>query len=513
MLTILIVGPVWADAGSSPGIARWHGFVQLSEGLMVLYALSGIVYLIRAAAVAGGANPAMLLAVSFLILIIVGTLLLMLPRCRNQESGEGGAPFATALFTATSASCVTGLVVEDTGSYWSRTGQCVILGLFQIGGLGIMTFGALFAVVAGRRVQLREYATMRDLLASDGLGETRRLALTIAGFTLMLELVGALLISGLWSDLPIAERGFQSLFHSVSAFCNAGFALTDDSFVGMGNHWQVCGIVCGLIIVGGLGFPALRDLTSAGRAWIGAKRTGIPKRTRLSVSTRIVLLTTLGLLLSSTAGIYLLELTGWSTGRGRPIGWMDAWFQAVTFRTAGFNSVDLGGLRPSTKLLAIGLMFIGASPGSTGGGIKTVAFALAVLGLTSILRGRSRLECMGRTIPNSQVGRALSILFVGLVAVMTVTILLVLFEQRPEYLLDHMFEAVSALGTVGVSTTVPLESGEIVSTTQSLSTSSRLVIMLAMFVGRVGPLTVIMALASETRPGRYEYPQERVLLG
>lgn len=512
MLTILIAGPLWTNPGVSAGLTRWHGFVRLSGGLMVLYAAVGIVRLIRSAA-AGGANPALLLIVSFLMVIGAGTLALMLPRCRNPVSADGGAPFVTALFTATSATCVTGLVVENTGNYWSRTGQIVIMCLFQIGGLGIMTFGALFAVIAGRGVQLREHATMRELLASEALGDTRQLALSITGFTLMLELVGAALMTGLWPELPIAERGFQGLFHSVSAFCNAGFSLTDDSFVGMGSRWQVWGVVSGLIIVGGIGFPVLSDLFAKGRDWIDAKRSGNARPIRLTVSTRIVLLTTLWLLVSGTVGIYLLELTAGSADNGQPIGWMDAWFQSVTFRTAGFNTVDMGALRPSTKLLAIGLMFIGASPGSTGGGIKTVTFALAVLGLMSTLKGRERLECMGRTIPNAQVGRALSILFLGLTALMTTTILLVLFEHRPEHMLDHMFEAASALGTVGVSSSLTLDTGDVVSITQSLSTASRLVIVLAMFVGRVGPLSVIMALATEARPARYEYPRERVLLG
>lgn len=512
MLVILIAGPLWADLGSSPGLARWQGFVRISEALLLLYALTGIVDLIRTAA-AGGANPAMLLIISFLAVITLGTLLLMLPRCRNQESGEGGAPFVTALFTATSATCVTGLVVEHTGTYWSRTGQTVILCLFQMGGLGIMTFGALFAVIAGRGVQLKEHATMRELLASEALGDTRRLALSILSFTLLLELAGAALMSGLWADLSPGERAYQSLFHSVSAFCNAGFSLTQDSFVGMGGQWQVWGVLSGLIIVGGLGFPALNDLYSKGLLWIRGRRTGNRGPVRLTLSTRIVLLTTFGLLIGGTAGVYLLELTGWSMGSGRPISVSDAWFQSVTFRTAGFNTVDLGPLKPSTKLLAIGLMFIGASPGSTGGGIKTVAIALAVLGLISTLRGRDRLECMGRTIPSAQVGRALSILFLGITAVMTVTILLVLFEQQPNRMVDHMFEAVSALGTVGVSSSIDLGDNVVVSTTQTLSTASRLLIIVAMFIGRVGPLSLIMALATESRPARYEYPRERVLLG
>jgi trk system potassium uptake protein TrkH len=343
------------------------------------------------------------------------------------------------------------------------------------------------------------------------------LAFAIVGLTLGTELLGALLLSGLWADLPWPERAFQSVFHSVSAFCNAGFALTPDSFVGMGPRWQVCWVVTGLIILGGLGFPVLQHLARGLPHlswWRGRRLFHEPRpRARLSLSTKLVLTTTGVLLVGGTAAIYLLELTGVERGTAPPLPLADAWFQSVTFRTAGFNTVNLDALQPATKLLAIGLMFVGASPGSTGGGIKTIVLALSVLGLLSTLRGREHVECAGRTVPFVLVNRALAIAFLGLASLFSVTILLVIFEQRPGEVLDYLFEAASALGTVGVSAAVQLETGQIVSTTKSLSTASQFVIIVSMFLGRVGPLTLMMALAGQASRAHYQYPEERVLLG
>jgi trk system potassium uptake protein TrkH len=191
----------------------------------------------------------------------------------------------------------------------------------------------------------------------------------------------------------------------------------------------------------------------------------------------------------------------------------DAWFQSVTLRTAGFNSVDIGELHAATKLLGILLMFIGASPGSTGGGVKTVAFSVAVLGLIATLRGREHIECFGRTLPNSLVHRALAVLFLSSMLVMVTTLMLVLYEDREADFLDYLFEAVSAVGTVGLSSSIPDETGGTISVTQSLSTPSRLVLVAAMFLGRVGPLTLLLAIGGRATTARYQYPRERVMLG
>lgn len=487
------------------GWTRFEAFVLASQVAVASRAATSLVIFIRRAT-AGTTDPAVILVSSFAVLIAVGTGLLLLPRA---HAGGTGAPFDVAFFTATSASCVTGLVVEHTGGYWSAFGQTIILALFQIGGLGIMTCGAFFAVAAGRHMQIRESATLRDMLESEQLGDVRRLVLTILAFTATVELLGAVAISGLWADLPTGERIRYSLFHAVSAFCNAGFSLTENSFVGMGERWQVWGATTGMIVVGGMGFAVLYNLALWLRSRVGriavAPLFHLPKeRVRLSLTTKLAAGTTIVLLVAG-AGMYdVLEAVGGASDREPGVRAAEAWFQSVTFRTAGFNTVNHTSLQPSTKLFAILLMFVGASPGSTGGGVKTVCFAISVLALLSILRGRPNVEIAGRTIPQDLVNRALAIISLGIVVVMTTTLLLVLFEpQSDTRFLDYLMEATSAFGTVGVSAGV----------TPGLSTPSRFVIIATMFVGRVGPLTLLIALAGRHGHAQYDYPVERVALG
>ncbi len=516
LVGILVFAPVLPDSDGE-AFSRLKAFIALSEIGVLARSLTGVILLIRRAT-AGATDPAVVLVLSFLVLITIGTTLLMLPKSRAEPAtteSETGAPFLVALFTATSASCVTGLIVKDTPTYWSPFGQTVIMALFQIGGLGIMTWGAFFALAAGRKMQFRESATLRDMLESDQLGSVRRLLITILVFTLGAELIGAILISGLWSDLPFAERVRYSLFHSISAFCNAGFALRKESFMGWGQRWEVWGAVTGLIVIGGMGFSVLYNIVlwgwSRGQTLQFAPLFHLPKtRMRLTLTTKLAAGTMLFLLVGGTAGYFILEASGSETTADFPTRLSNAWFQAVTFRTAGFNTVDHNAMQPATKLFAIMLMFIGASPGSTGGGVKTVCFAITVLALLSILRGRDRVEFAGRTIPQELVNRALAIIWLGMAIVMTVTILLVLFEGNPDpsvaskkHFLNYLFEAVSAFGTVGVSTGI----------TGKLSDASQIVIIITMFVGRVGPLTVLMALAGRSGDARYEYPTERVTLG
>lgn len=557
-LSAVVIGGLWAvaslgvllfgqflDQPGSDGVTRFEAFVAVAQLAVTLRTTAEIVRLVRRAT-AGATDPAVVLVVSFAILVTVGTGLLMLPAAlaEGSEATSVGERFVTALFTATSASCVTGLIVVPTESHWSPLGQTIIMGLFQIGGLGIMTCGAFFALAAGRHMQVRESATLRDFLESERLGDVRRLVLTILVFTFGSELIGALLISGLWSDLPTGEQIRHSLFHSVSAFCNAGFALRGESFMGWGHRWQVWFGVAGLIIVGGMGFGVLYNIALWGKAKVGTVKLkplfNLPgDRVRLTLTTRLAFGTSIALLLLGTVSYYVLESTAkppsenelklasearekikanqgltdeerraWNTveAHQRKAGneFYDAWFQSVTFRTAGFNSVDHGRMQPATKLFAILLMFVGASPGSTGGGVKTVCFAIAVLSLVSILRGRNRVEIAGRTIPPDIVNRSLAIISLGIVMVMATTLFLVLFEKNAEtHFLDYLFEATSAYGTVGVSAGV----------TSSLSTPSRLVIIATMFAGRVGPLTLLIALSGRQKDARYEYPQERVTLG
>ncbi len=471
---------------------------------ILVWAGLGLVGLFRRISVAGW-SPATILVLSFLVVVLVGTLLLMLPFARPTAEG---ADFWTALFTSTSAVCVTGLTVTDTGTYWSRGGQMVILALIQVGGLGIMTFGGFFSMLLGRGLMVHETVLLGDLLERKVLTEVRRLVVAILVLTLVTEAIGALILTRLWSDLPLEDRVFFSVFHAVSAFCNAGFSLLPASLEGYGARWEVWGGVAGLIIIGGLGFTVLYNLFEVGlsqlKNYFHTRSTLRPHHhATLNVTTRLVVVTTLILLVGGTVGIFILEGPGMLHDKSFEEQLADAWFQSVTTRTAGFNTIPIGEMREATKFLMVLLMFIGASPGSTGGGVKTVSLAVMILTLRSVIRSRHRVEVFRRTIPDTLVYRALLIIAVGATLVVGLTLVTVAIENQPGYFLDYLFEVSSALATVGLSTGV----------TASLSTASRCVIILAMFMGRVGPLTLLIALAHRAAPERYRYPEERVVLG
>jgi trk system potassium uptake protein TrkH len=486
-------------AGPGASLLFW------TELFAVLRGASSLIRLIRWSTEAG-LSPALVFVSSFLLLIFSGTAILMLPRCRPD-----GAPPATwleALFTATSASCVTGLNVVDPGTYWSRTGQCVILGLIQAGGLGIMSFGAFIALVVTRNVAAREAATFRDLLESDRLGDIAGLIRDIVTLTLLIELAGAVAISGLWSHLPLGEQIFYSVFHSVSAFCNAGFCLHAEGFIGRELRPEIWGGVTLLIILGGIGFGPLHNLCEmAGvhlKRLLGVAATSnMRTTTRMSLTTRIVFRVTLGLLVGGFVVLFLTEF-------GRPVAGSttarqvaNAWFHSVTLRTAGFNTMDHSQLSPASKLVGIVWMFIGASPGSTGGGIKTTCFAMAILTLRSVLRQRNYVEAGGRTIPGELILRGLSIIALALMAIVSCTLALVIIENHPTQFLDHFYEATSAFATVGVSTGI----------TPTLKPLSQLALIVTMFVGRIGAVTLLVALAGSASQATYRYPDERVSLG
>ena len=507
LLTFGPVLPVWYSSGRGAALVAW------SELFLLLVGLAQLLRFINSTT--SRSNPAMIFVVSFMGLILVGTLLLLLPGSVTANAGSASLMerCRIAFFTATSASCVTGLVVVPTGgpdAWWSRFGQVVIMILFQIGGLGMMSLSATFALLLGNRLAFRESAAVTEVSEASTIRDVRQLLIAILSFTLVAEAAGAVLLSTLWSDLPIGDRAFYGTFHAISAFCNAGFSLTGQSFLGLGTRWQVWGVVCGLIIVGGLGFGTLRSLGAAvSRSWQTYREPSSLFRHRrireqLLLSPRLILTTTAILLAGGAFIFWLLESVGVHSEDPFGTRVADAWFQSVTFRTAGFNTVDHGELEPATKLFSIGLMFIGASPGSTGGGVKTVAIAIIVLALVSILRGRDHVECYGRMIPDSQVRHAIVIISMGISATMASTLLLTIFEADAFPFIDILYEATSAFATVGVSTGI----------TGELTPASQLVIAVTMFLGRVGPLTLLIALAGTNQAtSRYQYPQERVSLG
>lgn len=506
---LLVCGPVlpvWFTSSRGAALVAWSEMFLLVVGVAQLLKF--------VSSTTTRSNPALIFVVSFLGLILVGTLLLLLPGSVTAQADDASVldRCRIALFTATSASCVTGLVVVPTGgpdAWWSRFGQVVIMVLFQVGGLGMMSLSATFALLIGNRLAIRESAAVTEVSEASTVRDVRQLLIAIISFTLAAEAIGAVLLSTLWSHLPFADRAFYGTFHSISAFCNAGFSLTGQSFLGLGTRWQVWGVVCGLIIVGSLGFGTLRALGNA--VWISWQQSRKPSslfrrrrlREQLPVSPRLILTTTAILLLGGAVAYWMLESIGVRADEpfGKRIA--DAWFQSVTFRTAGFSTVDHGSLEPSTKLFSIGLMFIGASPGSTGGGVKTVAVAIIVLALISILRGRRHVECYGRMIPDDQIRYAIVIIAMGLGATMVSTLLLTIFEADAFPFLDVLYEATSAFATVGVSTGI----------TSSLTPPSQIVVVATMFLGRVGPLTLLMALAKKAQTADYQFPQERVSLG
>lgn len=481
-----------------------------SELMFWLRTVAGAIRLVRKIAAARG-NPAFVFVASFALLIAVGTLLLLLPASRVQVAGattEAGAPLLVALFTATSATCVTGLSVVDTGTYWTRTGQLVILGLIQIGGLGVMTFGAFFALGQRRGFLLRESVFLGKLLEADDRLALKRLLLSILGFTAVSELCGALAMMSAAPAGPWHERAFFGVFHAINAYCNAGFSTLPANLEGLGGKWQIWGVMAGLIVIGGLGFETLRSVFAV-LTWPVASRWPWrdPARElrapRLTATARLSAIATFVLLLVGTVAFFVLEADGVLKNRPPSERVANAWFQSVTFRTAGFNTVSFANLYPSTRLIGIVLMFIGGSPGSTAGGVKTVVFALMILATAGTIRGRERIDIAGRSIPDGFVRRGAAVMTLATGALFTSTLLVTIFEQQPELFLHHLFETTSALGTVGLTTIG----------TANLRPPSQLVLVATMFIGRVGPLTLLVALASQRRELKYEYPTERVALG
>jgi len=411
-----------------------------------------------------------------------------------------------ALFTSTSAVCVTGLTVVDTGTRFSPAGQAVILGLIQLGGLGIMTYAVFVALLLGRDVSFTDRRVIQDSLHHSPNPELARLVRYMLLFTFTVEGLGA---AALWlrfhQKLGPGEAAWLGVFHSVSAFCNAGFSLWADSLVRWRGDVLVNVVVSLLILLGGLGF--LVNLELRQQAGLALRRR---RRPRLSLHTRLVLVVTLLLLATGSVAFLWLEwgnlLRGLSPGERL----LASWFQAVTPRTAGFNTVDYSKAAPATLFVTVILMMIGASPGSTGGGVKTTTLGLIAALLAARWRGRGRATVFRRTIPHAVMDRALTLLLLAVVFVSLGTGLLLVteghsvpFEEAHPRFVALVFEAVSAFATVGLSTGV----------TPSLSAAGKMVLVVLMFVGRVGPLTLVLAVGPGPQRGRFRYAEENVMVG
>jgi trk system potassium uptake protein TrkH len=461
---------------------------------------------------AAGHNPARSLIVMFMILILSGAGLLMLPKAHNLESMS----FTNAVFTATSATCVTGLTVMDTGGSYSFFGEVVILFLIQLGGLGIVIFGAVLAMMLGQSFTVRESAAMQDLLSEDTLNRIARMIGFIFISTLVIETAGAVLLYPMWDNVPgivvgIQKKWWASIFHSVSAFCNAGFGLVEQNLIDYNRCHQVYTVIAPLIILGGLGFSVLYNLADIGACRVASwfrKDARIPDLLhtlapkRLTLQTKIVLSVTAFLIVSGTLLLWLFEY--YSPNLQTDKRWCSAFFQSVSARTAGFNSVDIGAISEGSKLSLILLMFIGGSPGSTAGGIKTTTFAVVVMVVIATLRKRHEVELFKRSIRLIVIGRAITIVVLYIAILLAATLALSITERQNHFsLLDMMFEVTSAIGTVGLSTGI----------TASLTTAGKWIIITTMLIGRLGPLTLLTAMLFSTKPGKYEYPSEPLVVG
>lgn len=438
-------------------------------------------------------GPAQTLLLSFAVAIGIGTVLLSLPIA--TDAGVR-APFLDALFTATSAVCVTGLVVQNTATFWSPFGQTVILLLIQAGGFGIMTMSTFFAVLLGKRITLRERLLLKEALGEPTLSGLVRLTKTILLAALAIEIIGAaMLFPRLLADYPWPRAAALSVFHSISAFNNAGFDLFGNSLEGFRTDLYVNLVVMALIVIGGLGFGVLADLY-----WFRSKA----RRHRLSFHTRLVILTTGVLLLAGTITILAFEYRNPETLGNLSLGQKitASLFHSVTPRTAGFNTLPVAQLRPQTLLLTMMLMFVGGSPGSTAGGVKTTTFGVIIAAFISTIRGRRDAEFNRRRIERAAVDRAWALVILGFSLVLLSSFVLLLTEQAG--FLEVIFETMSAFGTVGLS----------MGLTPALSPIGKLVVSFTMYAGRVGPLTLFIALTRrQAYPPRIRYPEEKLIVG
>lgn len=434
---------------------------------------------------------------SYLIAMALGTLLLKMPWATSSRS----ISWVDALFTATSALCVTGLTVVDTGTFFTTAGQVAILFLIQVGGLGIMTFAVFILASAGWRVSTQQRFCIQESFSPEPSGDVRRLLFFILLFTAAAEAAGTVLLAFCWKDLDLGRRLYFGLFHAVSAFCNAGFGLYPDSLSRYYDHGLLNVTVGGLIILGGLGFPVLFEVAS----WVRER-----KRPRFSLHTRLALLSSAILICVGLAAFWALERRNCLAGMPLPVQLLVSFFQSVTPRTAGFATVDFARLSNATLMVIVILMFIGASPGSTGGGVKTTSFAVLVGLLWNRVRGVPYNNMMKSTVPEATVGRAVTVFILSINAIVIVLCLLLVtqlgsvsHEQSRGFFLEYLFETVSAFGTVGLS----------MGKTAQFNAAGKLLLTAMMFTGRVGILTLAYVFSSRERRAVYRYAEETVMIG
>lgn len=436
-------------------------------------------------------SPPQILVSGFAAVILIGALLLMLPA--SSASGES-LSFLNALFTATSATCVTGLVVVDTGTYFSTFGQMVIMLLIQVGGLGFMTMATLFALAFKRKISLRDRLILQEAMNQSSMEGIVRLIRRVLLYSLVIEAAAAILFTSRWAfDMPFGRAAYFGMFHAVSMFNNAGFDLFGEyrSLTGYVSDPIVNIVAMFLIVSGGIGFIVMSDLVE-----YRSKR-------RISLHSKVVLSMTAALILVGAVVIFIFEFTNTRTLGPLNFGgkiWASL-FQSVTPRTAGANTVDITGLRQASQFFIVILMFIGASPGSTGGGIKTTTFTLMIGAVISMLRGREDIVLFRYRLAQERVFKALTITLLALLLIVSVSMVLSTTEDRAFLMI--LFETTSAFATVGLS----------MGLTPELSDVGKVLISLTMFAGRLGILTLAFAIGPKKGKALYKYPEGKMIIG
>lgn len=452
-------------------------------------------------------NPAQLFIVSFLVIIFLGSLLLMLPNATYD-----GLSFIDALFTSTSAVCVTGLIVVDTSSYFTLFGQSIILILIQIGGLGILTFASYFSYFFKGGSTYENQLTLSDVTGSNKLGEVFSTLKRILVITFSIELVAAILIyisinKSLFKNL--GDQLFFSVFHSISAFCNAGFSTLPNNLFESGfkyNYFLQVVIILAFVL-GGLGFPIVVNILKYLKYFLFKRLLNFRNKKYihipwvLNLNSRITLVTTFSLTVLGTIGFYISEYHNVLTDHQGVGKFITALFGATTPRTAGFNTIDMSALNFSTIMMIFLLMWVGASPASTGGGIKTNTFAIAILNFLSLAKGKDKIEIYRREIADVSVRRAFAVISLSLLVIGIAIIIISIFDKEKS-LLDIAFECFSAYSTVGLS----------IGITAQLSAISKFVIIGVMFVGRVSMLSILIAVINKVKEKNYRYPKEELTI-
>jgi trk system potassium uptake protein TrkH len=432
-------------------------------------------------------TPAQYLVFGYFIIIMLGSILLMFPIATTDGQGLGAVD---AVFTATSATCVTGLIVVNTKEAFTHFGSTVIMLLIQIGGLGIMSMSTLFAFIIGKKISLKERLIIQEDLNQYQISGMVRLVQYLLGFTFAIEGTAAvILFTRLVQDYPTGKAIYLAIFHAVSAFNNAGFDLFGNSLENFTGDITINFVIMALIILGGIGFGVMVEAYN---------RVKFKKST---LQTKIVIVMTLVLLVFGFIVFFALEYDNTLAGLPLLDKTLGAMFLSVTPRTAGFNTVATGALKQSSLFIIIILMFIGASPGSTGGGIKTTTFGVMLVTLKNMIVGKEDMEVYNRRFEKKIIYEAFTITMLSAGLVVLITTLLLVIEDFQ--FIDVLFETVSAFGTVGLSTGI----------TGQLSDISRVLITITMFAGRVGPLTLALAFGERVRKGKYHYPTEKIMVG